>query len=532
MPTCVAESGATVIKADPRDPAAQRQAKTPIARIRQALGGKGTPRDGWLAAACVIVVCAISVGVRWALMTRLPMLLTNDSIDYLVAAERIASNLDFFNPGLRDWRLPGYPVLLAIVNRLAGAGLAPIEGTQAALGAGSVLVALALGRIAGLGWGGTAVLGLFVGLHPILLLLEHTVMSETTLTLLLLASSAALCAVLTSRRSDLSYLLTGLLLGVTLLTRSNATFFLLGLLLTLTAIAVKRSPTAEQLRPVRSLLTVAAGTLLVLTPWVARNQIHLGKPSPFAGNTHRALLLYHAQHGLLDPELPLMARHDWQVNDLNTSAYRLLEELGAQDDSEREARNLLVEQMAAHPAAYARQVLWSAIHWTGLPAPLAAYGRQDLQFWTNQFMADLPALAQHNRRLLRELSSYDQPIDPGREGRGLRAWRAASLHLFAWGRPLLFASSVLAFCVLVRRFVARHSDNHVAGRATTIGIAIGVAQFGNVGAHAILLADYDRFAVPYDPFALLVVCLAIASTRESPTRPSGEPTCATPSTAK
>jgi hypothetical protein len=121
---------------------------------------------------------AAVVAVRVISCRDLPAFLTNDSWDYLAAARDIHRDANFFSVGLRDVRLPGYPTLLALVLPVTGWRPMRSSSCRTALGLATVAMGWGIGRVLGsplVSWTMVA----FLGLNPVYLLNEHTVMCES-----------------------------------------------------------------------------------------------------------------------------------------------------------------------------------------------------------------------------------------------------------------------------------------------------------------------------------------------------------------
>src|SRR4051794_22617879 len=96
------------------------------------------------------VYLLLALVLRALLYRDYPLLLTADSWDYLGATTAIAQRLDFASitgNGLRDCRVPGYPVFQAVFFPLTQLQSDRILLLQAALGLLGILLGWAIGRV-------------------------------------------------------------------------------------------------------------------------------------------------------------------------------------------------------------------------------------------------------------------------------------------------------------------------------------------------------------------------------------------------
>jgi len=453
----------------------------------------------WLVSAAAVLVSAVLA--RVVLYLRFPILLTNDSPDYLLAGERIAAELDFMNAGLRDWRLPGYPLFLALAQWLAEWRSTSVVAVQSLGGVLCVGFGIAAGRFLGLRLG-SVVLGAFLALHPVYLLSEHLVMTEALFILLLWSVATVGIAALRDRPEFLPGLLLGALLSWCVLTRANGLFFCVPVVAGL--IGLSRIERGAWRARLASLAPFAFGILLAVTVlvglWAYRNDLFLGRPRPFTNNFQRALLIYQAQHDFIDPELPEIRRFGFDPATPSESAYRLVEELAASGSiaAEAVARRIVREQVRERKRDYLQQVGYSLLHYSGFRVPTRTPGRSDMTYWFHRYAGHFPLVHTHNLGLARR--SGLEYVAVGRGGRVLRWWSAAGTWHLNAGRGLLSSVFALAVAVLGLTGGLRPTD-----RAGTALLALTLGLLSAAAAHAVMLADYDRFAMPFDGFQVLVI---------------------------
>lgn len=229
-----------------------------------------TPRAVWLAVAAGLV---LRLAFGFGYWVGKP--LTHDEREYLALAHNIAEGRGFTYPAAppgapepeRFGRAPVYPLLLAGIDLLyPGDDLLPaVKVVQALIGAlGIWLVAGVAARVSGAR--GAAMAAWLAAIHPPLVWTPAYVFSETLYMTLALGNVLATERALTAN-TNRQWLACGLLGGLAALTRPAHLFFLLLLGLYLLA---RRS-----LLPA---VLAAAGALLVIAPWTARNWQEYGRP--------------------------------------------------------------------------------------------------------------------------------------------------------------------------------------------------------------------------------------------------------------
>ncbi len=228
-------------------------------------------RAVWLAVAAGLV---LRLGFGFLSWVDKP--LTHDEREYLTLAEGLAGGRGFSYPDPkpgepapeRFGRAPVYPLFLAAVVAVAPGDdeLAAIKFAQAVVGALSIWLIAHLATRVG---GGTAatVAAWMAALYPPLIWTPAYVFSETLYTAVALANVAIAARLVDSQPARPSGLfLCGLLGGIAALTRPAHLFYLLLVGLYLLA-----------RRHVMATALVAAGALVVIAPWTARNVHEYGR---------------------------------------------------------------------------------------------------------------------------------------------------------------------------------------------------------------------------------------------------------------
>jgi len=235
-------------------------------------GGARAPGWRWLLAALFLLALLVRL---WA-AAAYPAEPSGDALDYRRLAQGLAAGAGYVNEaGMPTaWRPPGYPAFLACVFAVFGNEIRPAAVAQAALGALTALLFVALGSaVAGRRAGALA--GLLAAVYPGFFWLPRLLLSEN-LALFLLAASLYAAAALARRWSPSWALGLGLLLGVGTLVRVANVMFAVALLLWFALHF--RARWREWRRGLAALALLGAGAGVVLLPWAARNYGVFGKP--------------------------------------------------------------------------------------------------------------------------------------------------------------------------------------------------------------------------------------------------------------
>ncbi len=214
----------------------------------------------------LIVVLAVAAWIRLEFARiGVPALVTTDSDDYLWPGYALAHGLGF---DLELRRTPLYPLFVALVLKVGG-NLATLTVAQHVLGIITAGLTFGLGRVT---FGPLAGLlaGLAIAVSGPMLIYEHYVMSEALFTLFL--TLALLTLTLALRRGTRLLLLTaGATVALAVLTRPIGQALIPIAVGSAFLLALPRWRVGAS----RALL-VAAGLLLVLSPWLARNWLAHG----------------------------------------------------------------------------------------------------------------------------------------------------------------------------------------------------------------------------------------------------------------
>ena len=212
-----------------------------------------------------IMIAALAFLVRLAFVSAHERPLFSDEIDHDRLGATLAATGTYSDEGRPTaYRPIGYPALIAGVYAVAGRSPWAVHVAQAALGGVSAIL---LWLIAGRGRAGLWASGVWA-LYPPSILYADLLLPETVFTALLLAG--ALLATRGAFGSRRLSLLLGATVGALALVKPMALLLLLGLPL---------AARIDRIRPTHFAL-LALGTAIVIGPWLFRNWIVIGYPTP------------------------------------------------------------------------------------------------------------------------------------------------------------------------------------------------------------------------------------------------------------
>jgi hypothetical protein len=450
----------------------------------------------------------LSVSLRIALFDGFPIFLTNDSNDYLQISEAVYEDLDFFEPSLGDWRLPGYPMLLAFVRLLSRFDSNAIVVTQKAIGFGCVLLGLVTGYLLRSQLLAEAMV-FFLGLNPVYLLNEHLVMAEAffLLSLLGLSAMALLCL---QRKVDLKTgIIFGIALGVCILTRASGLVFCAPLVAGVILLQFFEQRPAvlsrdQRLGLLRFLVGISAGAAVVFGPWLWRNYLAFDKTVPLTYNRNITLVVFLSQHGLLDASLPQFSQFA-EVYDPEQpySVYNVVWQLRRQIvEGEPLAESLVHEQLADHPRRYAGEMLRSLLHFLGYPASGANWGVDDVYGWFRDNVSEVEKVQADNASLGWHTNADSAYVAARQDTLLTRIWsKAGTLYLWPF-RGILYS----AFSLLLVAYLLRHRGAELNVRHLAI-VLFSFSYLFNATIASLFLADHDRYSTPYDWALVMVIAL-------------------------
>ena len=239
--------------------------------------------NSWRLAAAVLIALILAAGVAYSIAlpthARFP-----DEQEYLLLSGHLLHGPGYSMDGvhLTAMRPPGYPLFLTAVQALGGYMVTARVLQYIAFVLTLVLVATLLPR--GEFSARLVLVTIVTLLYPVQFYTASTLYPQTLSALLFVA---ALVLLLRSKRTFGTNLLCGLVFGVLLLVVPTFT-------LTLPVVFA----VAWLLKMVRwhEGLPLALGVILVVSPWIARNEIVFGKFVPFASNSGENLLIGNSEN--------------------------------------------------------------------------------------------------------------------------------------------------------------------------------------------------------------------------------------------
>ncbi len=457
----------------------------------------------------------IAILVRLLLYRQLPIILTQDSGEYLYSAAGSLQNQTLYPATLRDWRMPTYPLFLAVTWFFTRFQSQQIILVQSILGVATMFLGFSIGQILRSALV-TEILVVFLGLNPVYLLNEHLLMSEGLFLFAMLAVSMLVLLFMRTQIGLVEGVVLGTIVGFCILTRTN------GILVCMVLIgglwAFNHHPALQRRRRANMnsrlfafwfAFIISIG--IVFSSWTWRNYQEVGQLTPLTANINRNRLIYLVQHDLIDPTLPQFVTTA-RTSDLRNpfSIYQAVRNLTPETVvAEELAGELLREQISDHPWSYTRSVIEAGFRFGGLRFSHSnPVGSDDEYFWFNSIIADIPFLDQINRAYVfdaRRITFTYLSISQDTPLTWLLSW-SGKLYFNAI-RPILFMLTVF---LILWQIIRREQGFQVPNHATMMlfSLAYGLT----VMLHAATLADYDRFAVPFDWILVLIIALGLPHT--------------------
>ena len=240
------------------------------------VGAAPTPRRWWARVHWgLVTVLVVAAALRWAWLFYARPVPVSDFKHYLDVALTMLDHGFFGVGGSSAWRLPAYPAFLAI-GALVSRDVFFLSALTATLSVVQVGLTYWLALLTFQRRSAAVVAGLVAAILPAFVTFAPVLASEHLLAVCVLA---ALVAALRAERWHLGMsLLSGVLLGVGVLTRGEAGAYLPAVALVAAVSVWKAQPPP---RRVRATLTasalVVAGVAVVVAPWVARNEAVVGR---------------------------------------------------------------------------------------------------------------------------------------------------------------------------------------------------------------------------------------------------------------
>lgn len=289
----------------------------------------------------LIAMAALAIRLAYVKLVVSGTPLGQDASWYALVSGPLSEGKGFLNPGLyftTGQRVatagypPGYPTLLAIVTRIADPSTTTFRVVGALFGTVTVVLTGCIGRrLAGSIVGLTA--AALAAVYPMLIAVDGALMSET-LSIPLLYGAVLLAMGALSRPSVWRWLGVGLLLGLIVLTRADGI---------ITALVLVGACAGAVDAPVRRRLALAGAALglilLVVVPWVVRNQQQVGETSIATISSSGTIAGANCPMTYSGPEIGL-----WTLACMNAPRQQVLREASW----DREARQQGIDYVTGH----------------------------------------------------------------------------------------------------------------------------------------------------------------------------------------
>ena len=451
--------------------------------------------------------------LRFILFQRLPAILTLDSIDYIHSAADILQNKELYPATLGDWRLPTYPIFLAVTWYFTRFQSQNIVLVQSVLGMFIMFCGYRIGqklrsRLL------AEMLVVFLGLNPVFMLNEHSIMSESLFLFALILVTLLVFHFLVSPVGLIEGGCFGAATSFCLLTRFNSVLFLFALVTGLLICHLRSVNNREQITARKSYYAFWLGFLVLIFStvgsWTWRNYQEMGQLTPFTSNVNRNRLIYLIQHNLVDPTLPAFMTKFKYSEEALFDANRFVRNLNSDTLlAEELAGKLISEQIIDHPFLYLQTAVEAGFRFGGLRFPGSQpTGSHDVYSWFNFIVADIQMLDQINSAYV--FDSQRIPFRYNSISQSTNATKALSFFgtkYFEVVRPVMF---ILSICLLFWTFITRNNSHKTSWfyqRELHI-LALGYAL--TLVFHAASLADYDRFAVPFDWILIAIISIGFS----------------------
>lgn len=226
----------------------------------------------------VLSICLLALTARLAYTAAFVTFAASpeyDGLSYDVLARNLARGFGYTQNGPTAFRPPGYPLLLAGVYALVGERLEMVRLLQAAIGAVLAALTYATAVVLFRQWSVAVLAALGVALHPLLIYLSGSILTETVFVTLIMAVVWLMVISPTGLTAPRALAL-GLLLGMLVLIRPSALIFAGLVALWCAFSAPLRS------RAVRHAAIIVIGVALFILPWTVRNYLQFEALIPLA----------------------------------------------------------------------------------------------------------------------------------------------------------------------------------------------------------------------------------------------------------
>jgi hypothetical protein len=463
----------------------------------------------------VSLVVVLAITIRAALYSCFPIFLTEDSGDYLAATHEIYYHQNFQSPALRDWRMPGYPVFLALTYPFTHMQSDRVVIVQKIFGVFCVLLGLMIGWQARSQFLSIA-LGLFVAMNPVYLLFEHMLLSESIFLFVLMAFLTLYIGYWQTaiRPTSLQTWLVGGLLGLIsaagILIRTNSMVFFGACIL---GIYIFKLRPTKKLPGIKALVVFSSslviGLTILLAPWMWRNYQMYNNIS-ISNLTYRNSFFLKGTLGRLDTNLPLYQKisREIGIDDFGYPWLNKFKEIYPTIEAEKIAQLLLIEQIRNHPVVHAVDILDSFLCYGGVCRGLAGE-RKTITYWFERKMNKPKAILKLGTIVWTKTSNPDYVfVDTSRNSFLLFLWSKIGALYLSIFRPFLFFGTLILGCKLFWDWLAKKA--YLSNPLGLLCSVIGASYIILATAHALTTAGLDRYATPFDVVAIIFTLLVLS----------------------
>lgn len=308
-----------------------------------------------------LAILLLATGSRFYFALRLEnKIIWSDEQKNFRLAQNLASGAGYELSGGRPTAIipPGYPLFLSGLHRIGLGEVHQIRLTQVLISILTILLCTYLAR-----WlmGSAAAWGtlLLCGFYPYFIFLPGTILATTLYCMLLIAAVLIYLKALTANNNNMMFF-GGVVWGVATLTVTTASVLAGATLLW----HARHAPGSRKAKAI-SAFSLIAGLLVVVTPWLLRNQLVLGKMTLATNGGYNLWLGNHAASKIENP------------NSVPTPAELNDEIAAAPGNQELFADSLFTAKAGAfitrHPGLFVRRTLVKAAYfWRFDPSPVTA----------------------------------------------------------------------------------------------------------------------------------------------------------------
>jgi hypothetical protein len=428
----------------------------------------------------MLIVLLAGLVPRLVLLVSLPILLTNDSLDYASTALQLISE---GNVDIKPQRTPGYPLLLGGAFTVFGVTGTSVLFLHHVLGLGTAMLAtIAAARFVRPAWAG--VIGVLVACDFWFLGFAHVMLSETSATFFFVASVAA--AVHMDRRPLLGAGAAGLTLACACLVRP-----VMQVALPFLALAAMLVPAPAWHRRTASLGVFVLAFALTASPWLVHNARRgiYGFGEGFAWALWVSLVqqdLFDREHPV-PPEVEPAAKVLREARDGGQVVWSFLADPAVVAQPKSFYRDWALASIRKQPGRYVQRIGWAMLWQLNLyPArgPITWEQTREFLRWVtrgNAVQPEEPSNFFVTDWIPPELRSLGMPLRDGIVQRAFAAW--VNMHPGGIPQVPLFVLALAGGVLSLRR-----RQWHMTGVLLATGAVLAI--------HAVMVCYQSRYSIP------------------------------------